>query len=386
MLKKYYWIILLAIALAGLGYYLGTAATEVDTFKVTQGSILHTVVDTGYVQAAQKFDVYATQGGRIVSIAVKVGQPIQKGQVIMVLQNRDLAMSSSQLQIQLSQAQAAAAEAEAAIAQGQLDLQDAQSEFDRNQELYDAGAISQVEYDAARSRLNKNQASLEAQQQALQSVREQVGNYKSLLASSAQKENELQIISPIDGTLMQLPVQQEQVVAYGALLAQVAQASDLEIKVDLLSDDLGEVKIGQPAQITAPVLGDKVLKGEVIQIYPQAEEKQSALGVIQRRVPTIIKLDDYDSLKPGYETRVSIITASNDNVLLIPREAVITAASGEKQVMAVVNGRVAVRPIITGLVDSKNIEVTGGLNEGDQIVKDASVALPANARVKAKKI
>ncbi len=386
MRKKYYWIILLAIALAGLGYYLGTAATEVDTFKVTQGNILHTVVDTGYIQAAQKFDVYATQGGRIVSIPVKVGQAIQKGQVIMVLQNRDLAMSSSQLQVQLSQAQAAAAEAEAAIAQGQLDLQDAQNEFDRDQELYNAGALSQVEYDAARSRLNKNQASLEAQQQALQSAREQVGNYKNLLASSAQKENELQIISPIDGTLMQLPVQQEQVVAYGALLAQVAQASDLEIKVDLLSDDLGEIKIGQPAQITAPVLGDKVLKGEVIQIYPQAEEKQSALGVIQRRVPTIIKLDDYDNLKPGYETRVSIITASSDNVLLIPREAVITAADGEKQVMAVVNGRVEVRPITTGLVDNKNIEVTGGLNEDDQIVKDASVALPANARVKAKKI
>lgn len=386
MHKRYYWAILLALTLAGLGYYWGTAATEVETYKVTQGDILHTVTDTGYVQAARKFDVYATQGGRVDSMPVKVGENIKKGQIIMVLQNRDLAMSSSQLQIQLSQAQAAAAAAEAGIIQGQLDLQDAQSEFDRDQELYNAGAISRVEYDAASSLLNKTQASLEAQQQALESARAQVSNYQSLLADSTGKEKELQITSPIDGTLMQLPVQQEQVVSYGTLLAEVAQASDLEIKVDLLSDDLGEIEVGQPAQITAPVLGDAVLPGEVIQIYPQAEEKQSALGVIQRRVPTIISLEDYGVLKPGYETRVSIVTASSYGVLLIPREAVVTAANGDKQVMAVVKGRIVLRPITTGLVDNQNIEITGGLSEGDQIVKDASTVLPANTRVKAKQV
>jgi len=386
MRNKLYWAILLAITLAGLGYYYGTAATEVETFKVTAGDILHTVVDTGYVQSAQKFDVYATQGGRVVNTPVKVGQNIKKGQVILVLQNRDLAMSSSQLQIQLSQAQAAVAAAKAAIVQGQLDVQDAQTEFARDQELFNAGAISQVEYDAGRSQLSKLQASLDAQQQALQSDREQVGNYWTLLASSSQKEKELQIISPIDGTLMQLAVQQEQVVAYGTLLAQVAQSNDLEIKVDLLSDDLAEIRVGQKAQITAPVLGDTVVYGEVIQIYPQAEEKQSALGVIQRRVPTIIKLDSSATLKPGYETRVSIITASKTEIILVPREAVLTAANGQKQVMLIVNGRVQFQEILTGLTDSKNIEITGGLKSGDSIIKDASLTLKSNTRVKAKQV
>lgn len=386
MHKKYYWAIILAITLAGLGYYWRTAAAEVETCTVSRGNILHTVTDTGYVQAAQKIDIYATQGGRVVIMPVKVGQRIKKGQIIMVLQNRDLAMSASQLQIQLSQAEAAVAAAEAVIAQGKLDVQDAQNEFDRDQDLYNVGAISQVDYDAARSRLNKNQASLEAGQQAWQSASEQVNYNRSLLDSSTQKENELQITSTIDGTLMQLPVEQEQVVSDGTLLAQVAQIDDLEIKVDLLSDDLGEVQVGQQAQVTAPVLGDGILGGEVIQIYPQAEEKQSALGVIQRRVPTIIRLNEYGNLKPGYETRVSIITASSNDALLIPREAVITAASGEKQVMAVVDGRIALRTITTGLTDSKNIEITGGLNEGDQIVRDASVVLQINTRVKAKQV
>jgi len=386
MRKKIYWAILLAITLAGLGYYLGTAATVVETATVGQGGILHTVVDTGYVQSAQKMDIYATQGGRVISIPVKVGQNIEKGQIIMVLQNRDLSMSSNQVQIQLSQTRAAAAAAEAAIEEGRLTLADSQAKFKRAQELYNAGAISQVEYDETRSQLEIDQASFAAQEKSLQAAREQVSNYQTLLASSNQKEDELQVRSPINGTLMQLPVQPEQVISYGTLLARIAQANDLEIKVDLLSDDLGEIQVGQKAQITAPVLGDKVLNGEVIQIYPQAEEKQSALGVIQRRVPTIIKLDDKGNLKPGYETRVSIITASSDHVLLVPREAVISSANGEKKVMVVVNGRVVFRIVKTGLVDSKNVEITEGLSLGDMVIKDASVTLKASARVKAKQV
>ncbi|NMC26690.1 MAG: efflux RND transporter periplasmic adaptor subunit, partial [Syntrophomonadaceae bacterium] len=73
MRKKLYWAILSIIALAGLGYYFLAAATEVEIATVTRGDILHTVVDTGYVQAVDKSDVYATQGGRVMSLPVNVG-------------------------------------------------------------------------------------------------------------------------------------------------------------------------------------------------------------------------------------------------------------------------------------------------------------------------
>jgi HlyD family secretion protein len=384
MRNKIYWAILLAIALAGSVYYFTTAATVAELTSVAPGNILSTVVDTGYVQAADKTDIYATQGGRIINLPVSVGQTVVKGQVLMVLDNRDLSMSSQQLQIQLSQANAAVSTAQAALQQGNLDLADIQAQFNRAQELYNAGAISQVEYDTDRSLLDKTLANNAAQQQSLQDTQAQVNINQSLLNNAQQKEQELQIRSPSSGTLMQLPVQPQETVAYGTLVADVASADNLEIKVDLLSDDLGEVQLGQKAQITAPVLGDQVLSGEVVQIYPQAEEEQSALGVIQRRVPTIIKLDSTGNLKPGYETRVSIITASKNDILLVPRQAVFTAANGQQQVMLIVNGRVKFQEVTTGLTDSANVEITGGLNNGDQIVKDASVTLKANTRVKAK--
>lgn len=384
MRKKVYGAILLVIIGVAAFFYYSNSAPEVETTTVVRGDIQHSVVDTGYVQSAQKLDVYATQGGRITSIPVQIGQEVEKGQVIMTLQNRDLTMASDQLKIQLSQASIAVGTAEAAIEQESLNLADAQSKFVRAQDLYSAGAISQVEYEETCSLLEKSQSSLASQEQSLQLAREQVSNYETLLASSRHKENELQVRSPINGTLMLLPVQQEQAAVYGTLLAQVALANDLQIKVDLLSDDLGEIQIGQKVQITAPVLGDTILTGEVLQIYPRAEEKQSALGVIQRRVPAIISLEDADILKPGYETKVSIITAARENILVVPREAVRTNANGDNQVMVIDNDRIVIRIVTTGLNDSKKIEIIDGLQQGEQIIKDASADLQPNTKVRSK--
>jgi len=384
MRNKLLWAALLIIALAGLGYYFLAAATEVEMAAVSRGDILHTVVDTGYVQTVDKTDVYATQGGRVMSLPVNVGQKVEKDQVIMVLENRDLAMSTQQLQVQLNQANASVSSTQAALEQTRIDLERVNSDYLRAQELYSAGALSQVEYENARAMLDKTQASFNALNQTLGDGRQQVASYQGLIANSRQNEQALQIKSPIAGTIMQLPVHQQDVVSYGTLLAQVGSAGLLEIKVDLLSDDLGDIKLGQKAQITAPVLGEQVLTGEIVKIYPQAEEKQSALGVIQRRVPTIVRINQVGNLKPGYETRVTIITAGKEGVLLAPREAVITAADGQKQVMQIVDNRIRFVAVQTGLQDSKNVEITEGLLQGDQIVKDASVSLKSNTRVKVK--
>ena len=164
--------------------------------------------------------------------------------------------------------------------------------------------------------------------------------------------------------------------------ARMAMESDMEIKADLLSDDMGEVQEGQKVQVSAPVLGDKVLTGKIIKIYPRAEEKQSALGVIQRRVPVLISLDSTGNLKPGYETRVSIVTQSRENVILVPREAIRSAGDKQKQVMLVVSGRVVWREVKTGLFDSNNIEIMEGLQAGEQIIRDASLSLKDKSRVR----
>jgi HlyD family secretion protein len=384
MSKRIYGAIGAVVVLAALLYMLNSP-TEVETIMVGKGNIQHTVVDTGYVQASERYDLYAEQGARVSKISVTVGQSIQKGQVMMVLENLDLSMNSNQLILSLNQAKSAITAAQAAVDRSSLDLRDAQDKLARMKELYAAGAISKTEYDETSSLVEKYQSNFQEQTDNFIAAQTQVNTYKELLSLSEQKEAQLTLKSPIAGTLMQLPVQREQVVQSGTLLARVALASDMEIKADLLSDDLGEVKIGQKVQVTAPVMGETVLNGEIIKIYPQAEEKQSALGVIQRRVPVIIAMESTGNLKPGYETRVSIVTASREDVLLIPRGAVLSNSNKQQQVMLIRNGRVTLRDIKTGLLDSKNIEIIEGLKAGDQIITDASISLKENTRVNPQK-
>lgn len=374
----------LALLVLAVGiYYFITAAAVAEMVTVEPGSIQDAVMDTGYVQTVDKHYLYAEQSGTIVRLPVAVGQRISQQQVVVVVQNRDIDMSTQQLQLQLSQAQAAVISLEAALDRTKIDLVDARADFERKQQLLAAGAVSQTQLEASRSVMNKFQQSVNELTQSLQTANEQVSTTQKLIRSSQQKENELVMKSPIDGILMQLPVEIGQVVMPGTLLGTIAADDKLEIKADLLSDDLGQVRVGQKVMITAPVLGGQVLDGEIIEIYPQAEEKTSALGVVQRRVPTIIKLEETGNLKPGYEARISIVISSRENVLLIPREAIITGSNGRKQVMRVINSRIEYTEVKTGLMDSMKVEITEGLAQGDQIIREASVLLKENSRVKA---
>lgn len=406
--------ILVVLAMSIIGTVLFSDGKEVETVQVRQGSIIRTVVDNGYVQPATSYDLQATQGARVDRVLVETGQPVKQGQTLVVLENLDLAMQINEVRSQLSQAKTTADGTRAAVERAQIELKDARERtqgenfdraielkdakenFDRAQELFQAGAITRVEYDKAKRQVEICQQSLNEQNYRVeicrQSLNEQNYRLENILAQIAglnqslrqltAKEQQLVVKSSVNGTVLSLPVKREQVLSPGALLVSIGVPDHLEVKADILSDDLAEIKVGQKATITAPVLGQKVLKGKVKQIYPRAEEKQSALGIIQRRVPVIIALNDQANLKPGFEVKVAIETLSRQDVMVLPREAICTTEDGQKEVLAVVNGRVQRRTVRTGISDHENIEITSGLTAGEMVVRDGSLDLKEKEKVK----
>ncbi|NTW05670.1 MAG: efflux RND transporter periplasmic adaptor subunit [Peptococcaceae bacterium] len=374
-------VVITLIVAVGL-IYRYNSATSVAMTRVNLGSIQDLVSDTGYVQAAKKHDIYSEQSGTVGRLLIKTGQKVSKNQVIMIMENQDLAMNSQQLQIQLNQARGTVDSTKAALIKLGLDLSDIQEEFERSKALFLSGAISQVQLDFVKTGMDREMASFDALEKNLQTANEQVNSYERLLNISGEKEKDLTIKSIVDGIALQLPVESGQTVTAGTLLARIGVADELEVKAEILSDDVGQIKVGQKAKVTAPVLRGEILEGEIIEIYPQAEEKLSALGLIQRRVPIIIKLNKSGNLKPGYETKVTIVISSKEKVMLIPRESVFSGLDGKKRVMKVVEGKVVYTPVKTGLLDSKNIEITAGLSQEDQIIRDASTIVKENTRVK----
>ncbi len=374
-------LILLAV-LGAAAWWMAHRGEEVETIQVRQGSLTRTVSDNGYVQPSTDYGLNATQTARVIEVPVKTGEFVKQGQILVVLENLDLAVQTSDLHSQLAQASTSAAGARAALERIQLELKDAGENLARTQELYQAGVATKVEYDKARLLLETTQQNLNEQTSRLDSAQAQQEGLSQSLRQLNAKEQQLVVKSPVDGTIMSLPVKQEQVLSPGALLVNVAVSNMLEIKADILSDDLADVKTGQNCSITAPVLGEKVLVGEVTKIYPQAEEKQSALGIIQRRVPVIISLRDPANLKPGFEVKVAIETLSRQNTLVLPREAVRTAPDGHKEVMVVLNNKVQHQQVQTGISDQDSIEIISGLAAGDLVVKDSSLDLAEGLRIK----
>ena len=355
---------------------------EVEIVEAQKGSLTRTVADSGYVQPATDYDLHATQSARVVRVPVETGQAVKEGQTLLVLENLDLSLQLSDVRSQLTQANTAAAGARAGLERVQLELDDVRANLERVEQLYQAGASAKAEYDKARLQVETYQQSVSEQSSRLNSALAQEAGLSQSLQQLMAKAQQLVVKSPVGGTVQSLPVRQEQVVNPGSLLVSVAVPDQLEVKADILSDDLADVKVGQKVTITAPVLGQKTLAGEVMQIYPRAEEKQSALGIIQRRVPVIVGLKDTAALKPGYEVRVAIETLRREDILVLPREAVRTLGDGQKEVMVVVNQKVQYRPVQTGISDQSRIEITGGLEVGELVIKDGSLDLTEKTKVK----
>jgi len=244
------------------------------------------------------------------------------------------------------------------------------------------GLWAEAEYEAAQLEVSQIENQLAQLESSVAGLSKQLQNQEQMLDALLRKNTELEVRSGVEGILLDVPVKEGQMVGPGTLLAQIAAGKGMEVKTELLSDEIRSVQVGQKAAITSPVLGEESLSGQVAKIYPQAYERVSALGVVQRRVPVLISLDETGNLRPGYEVRVSIETLRKENVVLLPWEAVQVNSDGSYQVMKVVDNRMVIQPVQIGEKNQQFVEVLSGIEPGQLVVRDGSLDLKEGARLK----
>ena len=381
--KRLLWggIILVVLAMVVYGY-LGKTQT-VETVKLQTGSISARINETGYVQTVNDFEVQATQSGYINGIDAAIGDQVKPGQVLMRLDNSDLQISRTSAESQQAQSQAQLTVARQSLAGYRIEADSTAKDLQRTEQLFAAGAATQAELDEARSAMQSLQEKIDHQQQYIADLQRQVDLGREQVAEINQKAEQLTIVSPVAGTILDLPLKSGAYVNMGTLVAQIGTPEKLEVQADILDEQMGDIAAGQKVYISAAVLGEKELTGQVQTIRPRAFTKVSALGVEQRRVPVIIALDSTGKLKPAYEVEVSIETAAKNGILVLPREA-IRSNEGQDQVLKIVDGKIKHQDIKTGLSDEDKIEILTGLKAGDLIVRDASEDIPDGTKVKFK--
>jgi HlyD family secretion protein len=377
------WIIgIFVVAVIVIAAALMSSGQQVEVTQAKKGIFTQVIEETGYVQVIEEQQIQATQTALVSQVLLEAGDRVEKGQLVMILTNSALEAELASVRSQLAQVKSQLSQAELELLARRAELNQAQDDLDRKKALLDAGALAEADYQTAQLQFSKIRNSVAQQESSVAGLAQQVGDHQIMLDALLSQSAEWEVRSSVAGVLLDRPVKKGQVVAPGTLLALIGADEGMEIKTDLLSDEIGQVQVGQKVTISAPVLGEQSLSGQVSKIYPQAYEKVSALGVIQRRVPVVISLPQTANLRPGYEVRVAIETVHKEDVTLLPREAIRLNSNGDYQVMAVVDNRMVTTPVIVGEKNQLWVEIIEGIEPGQIVIRDGSQEVKEGSRVK----
>src|SRR5277367_1301394 len=411
----------------------------VQTAKVaTQESLVSQVTASGEIKPTTYTNVTAQGFGRITEILVKEGDHIKKGDRLLLQENvqasADVQAQSAAIHSAESGVQAADASFDAAkadLVSQQANMEKAKLDWERGQGLYKDGLIPKQDFDQRKSTYDAAAAATDSAKERVQSLkaqldqtRSQVNQNEAMLVRTKDVLSKTTYTSPINGIVSYLP---ERVGDYvvpgiqnsnGSFLMTLSDMSIVTAEVKVDETDIVNVKLGQDADVTIDAVPGKIFKGKVTEIGSQATLRSSGLATTQSTTSTqeakdfkvVVRLDSPpDNLRPGLSTTAKIKTAEKKSVIAIPIQALAVrtrkdleeaaknakgqgssgvtlaapppAAPGdpkkdEVQGVFVVNGKKAFfRPVETGITGVTDIEITKGLQVGDEIVVGSYKAL-----------
>jgi HlyD family secretion protein len=409
----------------------------VQTAKVAKvDSLVSQVTASGEIKPTTYTNITAQGFGRITDILVKEGDHIQKGERLLLQENvqanADVQAQAAMINSNESGVQAANASykaAQADLIQQEANLEKAKLDNDRGQGLYKDGLIPKQDYDQRKTAYDgavaaaeAARARVQAQKAQLDQTGSQLDQSKAVLVRTKDVLQKTTYVSPINGIVSYLPVRAGEYVvpgiqnANGSFLMTLSDMSVVTSEVKVDETDIVNVRIGQDADVTIDAIPGKIFKGKVTEIGSQAVLRSSGLATTQtttsnqeaKDFKVVVTLaSPPENLRPGLSTTAKIRTAEKKNVIAIPIQALavrsrkdieeaakeskgggnVTLAApapsdagdpkkDEVQGVFVVNGKKAMfRPVETGISGVTDIEVSKGLQPGDEIVVGSYKAL-----------
>jgi HlyD family secretion protein len=372
------WLILLAVAAAGVGFVAWLLAPRpllVETGKVTRGPIAETVSDQGWARVRQSYVVAAPAAGRVERLPVEVGDRVVAGRTVVA---RLTPASAAFLDPRArAQAEAAAVEARSALAASeatrsrlQAEASRAQGEVERMSPLVPSGVSrqafenAQAAAKAAREAVAAAGADIRARRAALQQAE------AALMGPDATGRGMIEVTSPASGVVTRLLQQSERPVAAGAPLVEVGETQGLEAQIEFLSQDAVRIRPGMRAEIYNWG-GPKPIPAEVRLVEPQGFTKVSALGVEEQRVLVMLQFtgppQTWTGLAPGYRVWGRVFLRETPSAVVAPLGALVRDKGGWAA-FRVEAGKARLRPLTIGALTDTAAEVLAGARPGDQLV------------------
>jgi HlyD family secretion protein len=423
-------VLVLAGVVIGSILHSQASVIKVATGKAVRQDLTSIVNGTGQIKPLTYVNVGATAFGRITHLYVKEGDHVKAGATLATVENIQPQATVAAQEASIAAAHtditsflAAEKTAEANIAQAQADLEQKKFDFTRAQALYNDKLIAKQDFDAKKAAYDMSSATLAQRQAALAQARAQTdsqrGHTNQAIASQRANYDALdKTISraPFNGLVTNVPVREGETVvvgiqnAGGSTIMTLADMSVITAEVKVDETDIVNVSLNQPADVTVDALPGRIFKGHVTEVGDQALLRTTGLSTTQSTTGTeeakdfkvVVTLDQAsDDLRPGLSATAKITTAHKSNALIIPIQALVQRDPAQEKVLAANGGklptggaatpagaatraqlvqgvyvlrkdrkknRVQFVPITTGITGSTDIEVLGGLKDGDEIV------------------
>lgn len=399
-------IVIIAIFVVGF-VYLNSEGIEVEIYEVKKGTFQEYIEVSGKVEYEEKHKVYSELDGVVKEIYVKEGDIVSKGTKLAEGDLEDLNNAIKKAQATYDSARATLEDLENAVKPEQIRQAEAQLEqakvlletakqdykykldilenlkkLQKNdgtseQSIKDAeilvisaeNAIKNAEYNVQIAQNNLDLQKKGVSKHSIDAQKAVVEQAKVQLDELKNKTRKVYVSSEIDGTVLTKYIDKGIAVTVGTLLFEIGEYNSAYIKVQVLTDDVGKIKIGQKAVITGELLNDESIEGEVTYIAPKAETVISSLGVEQQRIEVRIKFDNSSLMfKEGYNFDVDIITEEKESTVYVPEEAVFEK-DGKKYVFVVDNKVLKLREVVLGLENKDYCEIVSGIEEKEIVVK-----------------
>ncbi|MEJ2051574.1 MAG: efflux RND transporter periplasmic adaptor subunit [Calditrichota bacterium] len=332
----------------------------VETYPVHENKMQKTLDLLGDVKGDQEVRVYSKVSDRIVRFAVDMGDRVQEGSLIAVIENSSIQARVNQVQANLEQAQS--------------QLANLENEFNRMEQLLKENAVSQQQYDATKTQLEATRAQVRGLQEGLKQTKTQL--------------SDSYIRSPLNGLIGQKFLEQGDMVGPQSPVVTVVKMDTVKVLVDVIERNAPEIHIGLPADIRVNALPDTAFRGTVSRVSP-------VINPNSRMLETEIRIPNSDRLlRPGMYAEVSLIMETKDNALVIPKYAILQKTEmvrdqlGQQQVekhsyvYVVQDDRAWSRQIETGIEQEGLVEVLSGLQPDEPVVLMGQQNLQDSTRVK----
>ncbi|HET9408072.1 MAG TPA: efflux RND transporter periplasmic adaptor subunit [Candidatus Sulfotelmatobacter sp.] len=373
---------------------------SVQVAPVEQTTIEHTVNTEAVLFARQQAAIVPKISAPVQKFLVKRGSKVRQGQLLAVLENRDLTAAAQDTKGAFDQAQASyetvtAASLPEEIQKAQADVQQSQKALDAQEKVYESrqqlfkeGALPRKEldqstvdvtqarnqYEIAKNHLDKLMAV--GRQQELKSAAGQLESAKGKFLGAQAQLGYSEIHSPIDGYVTDRPLYPGEMAAAGTPLITVMDTSSVIAKAHIPQVDAALLKIGDSGTITAPGITEPI-PGKVTVVSPALDPGSTTVEVwLEAKNPK-------QQLKPGTSVQLSLTAQTVKNALVIPANALISAPDGTSAVMlAGSDGHAHQKSVKVGIRQGDDVQILDGLTAADKVVTTGAYGLPDNVQIK----